>query len=79
MTVGIVTDIRELKVVICGKCINLNKITKNYISPKIFQTSFFFFFFSPQFTMQNRGTCCSKKCFHTERSKGIFVRENLEK
>ena len=29
--------------------------------------------------MQNRGTCCLKKCFNTERSKGIFVRENLIK
>ena len=26
--------------------------------------------------MQNRGTCCLKKCFNTERSKGNFVREN---
>ena len=23
----------------------------------------------------NRGTCCLKKCFNTERLKGIFVRE----
>ena len=30
-------------------------------------------------TMQNRGTCCLKKYFNTERSKGIFVRENLKK
>ena len=29
--------------------------------------------------MQNRGTCCLKKCFNTERSKGNFVRENLKK
>ena len=29
--------------------------------------------------MQNRGTCCLKMCFNTERSKGIFVRENLKK
>ena len=28
--------------------------------------------------MQNRGTCCLKKCFNTERSKGKFVRENLK-
>ena len=28
--------------------------------------------------MQNRGTCCLKKCFNTERSKGNFVRENLK-
>ena len=28
--------------------------------------------------MQNRGTCCLKKCFNMERSKGIFVRENLK-
>ena len=25
--------------------------------------------------MQNRGTCCLKKFFNMERSKGIFVRE----
>ena len=30
-------------------------------------------------TMQNRGICCLKKCFNTDRSKGIFVRENLKK
>ena len=29
--------------------------------------------------MQNRGTCCLKKSFNTERSKGNFVRENLKK
>ena len=29
--------------------------------------------------MQNRGTCCLKKCFNTEGSKGNFVRENLKK
>ena len=29
--------------------------------------------------MQNRGTCCLKKCFNMERSKGNFVRENLKK
>ena len=29
--------------------------------------------------MRNRGTCCLKKCFNTERSKGNFVRENLKK
>ena len=28
--------------------------------------------------MQNRGTCCLKTCFNTERSKGNFVRENLK-
>ena len=28
--------------------------------------------------MQNRGTCCLKKYFNTERSKGNFVRENLK-
>ena len=28
--------------------------------------------------MQNRGTCCLKKCFNTESSKGNFVRENLK-
>ena len=28
--------------------------------------------------MQNRGTCCLKKCFNTERSKENFVRENLK-
>ena len=25
--------------------------------------------------MQNRGTCCLKKCFNTKRSKGTFVRK----
>ena len=34
---------------------------------------------SLQFTMQNRGTCCFNKCFNTEKSNGIFVRENLKK
>ena len=29
--------------------------------------------------MQNRGTCCLKKCLNTERSKGNFVHENLKK
>ena len=28
--------------------------------------------------MQSRGTCCLKKCFNAERSKGNFVRENLK-
>ena len=67
----------EFKVVICGKYKNLNKIIKNltYL-PEISQTSYFCY--SPQFTMQNRGTCCLKKCFNTERSKGNFVRENLK-
>ena len=66
-----------VKVVISGKYKNLNKITKNltYL-PEISQTSYFCY--SPQFTMQNRGTCCLKKCFNTERSKGNFVRENLK-
>ena len=29
--------------------------------------------------MQTIGICCLEKCFNTERSKGIFVRENLKK
>ena len=29
--------------------------------------------------MQNIGICCLEKCFNTERSKGIFVREDLKK
>ena len=29
--------------------------------------------------MQNRGICCLKKCFNTERSKGNFVREKSKK
>ena len=29
--------------------------------------------------MQNRGTCCLKKCSNMERSKVIFVRKNLKK
>ena len=28
--------------------------------------------------MQNRGTCCLKKCFNTERSKGNFVRGRVD-
>ena len=54
--------------------------TKNHQNlrylPEISQTSYFYY--SLQFTMQSRGTCCLKKCFNTERSKGIFVRENLK-
>ena len=67
-----------IKVVICGKYINLNKITKflTYL-PEIYQTSYFCY--SLQFTMQNRETCRLKKCFNTERSKGIFMLENLKK
>ena len=56
------------------------KSQKFNISPclrEISQTSYFCY--SPQFTMQNRGICCLKKCFNTERSKGNFVRENLKK
>ena len=34
---------------------------------------------SLQFTMQNRETCSLKKCFNMEKSKGMFVRENLKK
>ena len=45
--------------------------------PEISQTSYFCY--SPQFAMQNRGTCCLKTCFNTERSKRKFVRENLKK
>ena len=55
-----------IKVVIGGKYINLNK---TYL-PEIKQTSYFCY--SLQFTMQNRGTCCLKKCFNKERSKGIL-------
>ena len=66
-----------LKVVISGKYKNLNKIKNLTYLPEISQTSYFCY--SPQFTMQNRGTCCLKKCFNTERSKGNFVRENLKK
>ena len=29
--------------------------------------------------MQNRGTCCLKKRFHTERLRGILVRDNLKR
>ena len=29
--------------------------------------------------MQNRGTCCLKKCFNTERSKGNFGARKLKK
>ena len=38
-----------------------------------------YFCYSLQFIMQNRGACSLKKCFHTERAKGKFVRENLKK
>ena len=66
------------KMVICGKYKNLNKITKflTYL-PEILQTSYFCY--SLQFTMRNRGTCCLKMCFNTDRSKGIFAHENLKK
>ena len=53
----------KIKVVICGKYENLNKIS----------------LYSLQFTMQNIGLCCLEKCFNTERPKGIFVREHLKK
>ena len=67
-----------IKVVICGKYINLNKITKILrISLKFNRLLIFVFFL--QFTMQNTGIFCLKKCFTKERSKGIFVRENLKK
>ena len=68
-----------VKVVIYGKYINLNKITKiKHISLE-FNRLLIFVILYVQFTVQNRGTCCLKKCFDTERSKGIFVRENLKK
>ena len=44
-----------------------------------FSTYFSCFCYSIQFTMQNIEQCCLKKCFNTDRSKGIFVRENLKK
>ena len=48
-----------IKVVISGKYKNLKKKHKNltYLT-EISQTSYFCY--SPQFTMQNRGTCCLK-------------------
>ena len=69
---------KVFKVVICGKYKNLKKKSQNltYL-PEIWQTSNFCY--SLQFTMQIRSTCCLKKCFDTERSKGIVVRENLKK
>ena len=45
--------------------------------PELLQTSYFCY--SLQFIVQNRGIACLKKCFNTERAKGIFVRENLKK
>ena len=35
--------------------------------------------FAGESEVLNRGTCCLKKCFNMERSKGIFVREKLQK
>ena len=70
------TERVRLKVVICGKYINLNKITKTlHISLKFNRLLIFVILYS----LQNRGACCLKKCFNRERSKGIFVRENLKK
>ena len=63
--------------VICGKYINLNKITKiEHISLKLNRFLIFVILYSLQCKM--RGICCLKKLFTTERSKGIFVRENLK-
>ena len=68
----------RFKVVICGKYKNLNKITKTlHISLKF--NRLLILCYSLQFTMQNRGTCCLKRCFNSERSKRTFVRENLKK
>ena len=38
--------------------------------PEILQTSYILY--SLQFTMPTRRSCCLKKCFNTERSKGNF-------
>ena len=57
---------------------NLKKITKIYhISLKFNRLLIFVIFYSLQCKIQ--GHAVSKKCFNTERSKGIFVRENLIK
>ena len=61
-----------IKVVICGKYINLNKIIKiSDIALKFHRLLIFVILYSLE--------CCLKKCFNMERSKGIFVRENLKK
>ena len=64
------------KVVICGKYINLNKITKNsHISLKFNRLLISVILYSLQCKIERN----REKCFNTERSKGIFVRENLKK
>ena len=76
--VFVFTRNHHLKVVISGKYKNLNNITKIKNTFLKFHR-LLIFSYSPQFTMQNRGICCLKKCFNTERSKRNFVRENLKK
>ena len=57
--------------------------TKTWIKSQKFSASPWnltdFNFCYTQFTMQNRWACCLKKCYNMERSKGIFVRENVKK
>ena len=42
------------------------------------ESELFFYLWAPGL-IQKRGINCLKKCFTKERSKGIFVRENLKK
>ena len=64
--------------VICGKYINLNKITKiKHISLKFNRLLIFVILYSLQCKIE--GYAVKKKYFTKERSKGIFVRESLKK
>ena len=67
-----------MKVMICGKYINLNKITKNLIYlPEILQTSYFCY--SLQFTMQNRETCFLKSVLiRKDQREFLFSRKSKE-
>ena len=68
-----------LKVVICGKYKNLNKITKFNISP-INLTDFLFSLFSTVYnTMQNSGTCRLKSVLIQKDQREFFTREYLKK
>ena len=62
--------IRSVKVVICGKYKNLNKIIKNYDISLKFHRLLIYLCYSLQFT-KYRGMLF-KKCLKTEGLKGIF-------
>ena len=64
----------RVKVVICSKYVNLNKITKILnISLKFNRLLIFVILYSLQCKIG--GHAVEKNCFNMERSKGIFVRE----